>query len=244
MSRFELISFADSNDLARTAAGAWLDEVEAASRSDAPYCVALSGGRIAGRFLSATADLAKARGLTWKSAQFFWSDERCVGPTDPESNYGLARQHLLGPLRIPDRQIHRVRGEVSPEAAAEEAAVEICRIAPRRAGGQPTLDLIFLGLGEDGHVASLFPGESQAVMASKAVFRPVIAPKPPPRRITLGYPAIAAARQVWVLASGSGKEYALRESLTGAGATPLGRVLSLRDRTQVFTDIVDVKKFT
>ena len=98
------------------------------------------------------------------------------------------------------------------------------------------LDLVFLGLGEDGHVASLFPEETEADRASHAIYRPVIATKPPPRRITLGYPAIAAAREVWVLASGAGKEDALRKSLAGR-ETSLERVIGLRAHTRIFTDI-------
>ena len=92
-------------------------------------------------------------------------------------------------------------------------------------------------MGEDGHVASLFPGEPEEVMRSQAVYRPVIATKPPPHRITMGYSTIAAARQVWVLASGAGKEKALREALGPGGKTPLVRVLKLRSHTKIFTDV-------
>src|SRR5947208_12536772 len=96
-------------------------------------------------------------------------------------------------------------------------------------------------MGEDGHVASLFPGESEADLANTAAFRPVTAVKPPPRRLTLGYSAIAAARQVWVLASGAGKEGALRNSLAPHGATPMARVLKLSSQTKIYTDIPSVK---
>jgi len=99
------------------------------------------------------------------------------------------------------------------------------------------LDLVLLGMGEDGHVASLFPGEAEDVMNSSAVYRAVTASKPPPRRISLGYGALVAAREVWMLASGSGKETALRESLSPTGATPLARLLRARGRTRIFTDI-------
>ena len=93
-------------------------------------------------------------------------------------------------------------------------------------------------MGEDGHVASLFPGEREADGASPAVFRAVMnSPKPPPNRVTLGYAAIAAAKQVWVLTSGAGKEAALRESLSPTGRTPLARVLRARSDARVFTDI-------
>ncbi|MGO9201590.1 MAG: 6-phosphogluconolactonase [Limisphaerales bacterium] len=97
-------------------------------------------------------------------------------------------------------------------------------------------DLLFLGMGEEGHVASLFPGEPEETAASQAVYRPVTVPKPPPRRITLGYPAICAARQVRVLAAGPGKASALRQSLDPAGNTPLARVLKQRPHTRILTD--------
>lgn len=92
-------------------------------------------------------------------------------------------------------------------------------------------------MGEDGHVASLFPSESEEAMSRGAVFRAVTASKPPPRRITLGYAALAAANEVWVMASGAGKEAALGESLEENGRTPLARLLRLRATTRIFSDI-------
>jgi 6-phosphogluconolactonase len=104
---------------------------------------------------------------------------------------------------------------------------------------QPILDLIFLGMGKDGHVASLFPGESEMAAASKAVYRAVKnSPKPPQNRVTLGYAAIAAARQVWVLVSGTGKKTALHESLFCNNRTPLARVAQFRTHTKIFSDFL------
>jgi 6-phosphogluconolactonase len=238
MSSFDLIQFPGDERLARTVADEWLKELEAANPNPKrPYCVALSGGRIARRFFSAVADLAKTRGSCFASVHFFWGDERCVPPTDPESNFALAQELLLRPLNIPENQIHRIRGELLPPEAAAQAQAEITRIAPLNAEGQPILDLIFLGMGEDGHVASLFPGETEDLMRSPEIFRPVVAVKPPPHRITIGYPTIAAARQAWVLASGPGKEAALRECRGPGGKNPLVRVIKLRSHTKIFTDI-------
>ena len=121
--------------------------------------------------------------------------------------------------------------------AVQQAEAELCRVAELNEQGQPELDLVFLGMGEDGHVASLFPGDTEA-LETLAVYRAVTGPKPPPRRITLGYPALAAAREVWVLASGEGKKEALQASLEPTGNTPLARVLQSRSNTEIFTDFV------
>jgi len=237
MGDFEILRFAGADSLAQAAAGQWLQAVRAGSGSGASHGVALSGGRIAGRLFTAVKDLAKREGISLSKVDFFWADERCVPPTDPESNFGLSRRLLFDPLAIQENRIHRVRGENKPEQAALEAEEEILRLMPRDSAGQPVLDTIFLGMGENAHVASLFPGESEETMASPAVYRAVIADKPPPRRITLGYAAIAAARQVWVLISGAGKNEALRQSLDPAGQTPLARVLQSRCHTRVLTDL-------
>ncbi len=237
MSNYELFSFPGPEQLAAAVARAWMDDLKIADSNGAAYCVALSGGRIARQLFSASAGLAKAEGRSLGAVEFFWGDERCVPPGDLESNFLVARELLLAPLGIVESRIHRVRGEEDPEFAASEAEAELCRIASLDEDGQPVLDLIFLGMGEDGHVASLFPGEPKEVRDSKAVYRPVSAAKPPPRRITLGYRAIAAALDVWVLASGPGKQDALRESLAVAGATPLAEVLRRRKSTRIYTDI-------
>jgi|SRR5882724_5409929 len=239
MSNVELLRFAGDLELARTAAEQWTRQLETLARASTPYCLALSGGRIARRFFESVAGQTRERRLTLNSVHFFWGDERCVPPADSESNFAVARELLLGPLSILPEKIHRVRGEDAPESAAAQAEADLRLIAPTDSSGLPVLDLIFLGLGEDGHVASLFPGESEQVMTDARVYRDVIAAKPPPRRITLGYSTIAAAKEVWVLASGSGKENALRDSLSRGGGTPLARVLRLRRHTRIFTDIAN-----
>ena len=148
MGTFGLLTFSAAQALANTVAARWLDELEAARRGPQPYCVALSGGRIARAFFLAVTSQARERGLELRWVHFFWGDERCVAPTDPESNFGMARECLLGPLGIPDAQIHRTRGEAPPEMAAAEAEAELRAIAPPGQGGQPVLDLVFLGMGE------------------------------------------------------------------------------------------------
>lgn len=235
----ELIPFSTPDELAAAVAVAWLDEVSAASKAGKGHCVALSGGRITLKLFAAVIEGAKAHGVSLAGVDFFWADERCVPPNDAESSFAAADNFFFQPLGIAADKIHRIRGEESPEVAAREAEAEICRIAPLNADGQPVLDLILLGMGEDGHVASLFPGEPEMAVADKAVYRVVRnSPKPPPVRITLGYAAIAAANKVWVLASGGGKEAALRESLKSDGQTPLARVLRSSLQARIFTDIL------
>ena len=248
MKNVELISFANADELARTVAGKWLDEIETANRTGKSHCVALSGGRIAQKFFAAVVTQAKARKigdggtlLLPAGVHFFWADERCVPPDDVESNFRLANELLFVPLKISESQIHRIRGELPPDAAATRAASQLCRVAPLNANGQPVLDLIFLGMGEDGHVASLFPGENEAATSDRSIYRAVKnSPKPPPNRVTLGYAAIAAARQVWVLVSGAGKKTALRESLDAKGCTPLAQVTKIRTQTGIYCDFLPI----
>ncbi len=201
------------------------------------FHVALSGGRITPQFFSAVVAESSRRSVSLDQVHFFWADERCVSPEHPESNYAAARRYLLDPLKIAPAHVHRIRAEADEGAAVTEAVDEFRRVVPTNPEGVPVLDLIFLGMGEDGHVASLFPNEPDELMESPSIYRLVRAPKPPPSRITLTYSVIAAARHVWVLASGAGKEKSLRESLSPSGKTPLGRVLKLRTRTLILTEI-------
>lgn len=233
MKTFELTHFSTADDLARTAAGNWLAEVEAANRAGTKHCVALSGGRITQKFFAATVEQAKARNTAFAPVHFFWADERCVPPSDPESNFKMADELLFKPLNISPAQIHRIHGEDPPETAANAMVQEFCRIAPDR-----IFDLIFLGMGEDGHVASLFPNASTNLRDAADPFIIVKnSPKPPPTRISLSYRTIFDAKNVWVLVSGAGKETAFRESLAPDGRTPLARVLQGRPTTKVFSDI-------
>lgn len=238
MNKVDLIRFATADELARHVAQAWLEEVVVAQRNGQTHCVALSGGRITLKFFAIVIELTQAQNISLNGVHFFWADERCVPPEDKESSYGVANEAFFRPLGIAPNQIHRVLGEETPARATEQAITEIKSIVPLNSAGQPMLDLIFLGMGEDGHVASLFPRETELERADLAVYRIIEnSPKPPPTRVTLGYPAIAAARQVWVLASGAGKEVALRDSLAEQGKTPLSRVLQMRAATKIFTDI-------
>ncbi len=237
MKNFELISFANADALAHAVAGKWLEEIELADRAGKNHCVALSGGRITQKFFASTVEQARARRISFARVHFFWADERCVPPGDPESNFKMANELLFTPLRIPPGQIHRIPGEATPEVAVRTAELELGQFASKK-DNQPIIDLIFLGMGEDGHVASLFQNALSGPLNDAKCKDSYIfvgdSPKPPPRRISLTFNVIAAASEVWVLASGSGKETALNESLVGK--RPLGRVIQLRSITKIFSD--------
>jgi 6-phosphogluconolactonase len=238
---FQLHTFPDDATLARQAASLWLGELRTQTKNipkGRAYCVALSGGRIARNFFSEIAKQGgQERGL-FDAVHFFWADERCVPPTDPESNYAIARDLLFEPLKIPDAQVHRLRGEENEALALRDALENIETWgSPEKGGGEPIFDMIFLGLGENGHVASLFPEESGTEMDNPAFYRAVTTTKPPPRRLTLGYGPIINASQVWVLVAGAGKQDALRDSLSPSGKTPLARVIRRRRETEIFSDV-------
>ena len=234
MKSFELKSFPGDAELARAAAKDWLDLLR---QSTAAHLAALSGGRIARTFFSAVTEQAETSRASLQNVDFFWADERCVPPGDPDSNYLLAKETLLQPLAIAPDKIHRLKGEFPPVAAVAEANATIQRIAPKNSAGMPVLDVVFLGLGEDGHIASLMPNAPAAVHSQAPYLRVENSPKPPPNRISLSYAAIAAAKNVWVLACGAGKEQALRQSLRPGAPTPLGRVLQSRAHTTIYSDI-------
>jgi 6-phosphogluconolactonase len=237
MAKVELRSFPSPAELASAAAKDWLQAVAEADRYGRSLCVGLSGGRIAQPLFEAVCDGARTEGVSLSHVHFFWADERCVLPQDPESNFAAADRLLFQPLGIAASQVHRVRGEWPPQQAAAEAASELKRLVRANGAGVPELDLVFLGMGEDGHVASLFPDGEMLREPQQDIYAVVKASKPPPMRISLTYEVLAAAREVLVLASGPGKEKALSESLADPGRTPLGRVIGSRAKTRILTDI-------
>ena len=226
---FELLSFSGPDELARAAVREWLARI---ADPRPRFTVALSGGRIATNLFSATAKLARDIPAIHE-VRFFWADERCVPPDHPDSSYRTARELLFEPLKISPAKIHRIHGEDPPPAAARAVTNELLQTTTKNAQDIPVLDLIFLSMEEDGHVASLFPGAAP----QPGIYYPVIGPKPPPQRITLSYDVLAAAQEVWVLVSGPGKEQALKASVQPDGRTPLAQVLRSREETKIFSDV-------
>jgi 6-phosphogluconolactonase len=233
----ELFSFASPDELAKAAASAWLDEIEAANRAGERHCVALSGGRITQKFFASTVEQGRARAVDFGNVHFFWADERCVPPTDPESNYRMAQELLFTPLKISQEQIHRLRGEDTPTVGVQKGETELREVVPLKKINLPVLDLIFLGMGEDGHVASLFPISSAQFLDISVPFLVVEnSPKPPPTRISLSYKMIFTAKTVWILASGAGKEEVFRKSISAEGTAPMAQVIRSRELTRIYSD--------
>jgi len=170
--------------------------------------LALSGGTTPER----TFELLAAEPVEWSAVELWFADERCVGPQDEQSNYLMAAKSLLEPAAIAEERVHRMLGELGPHEGAAQYAQELAESLAT--DGVPVLDLIVLGIGPDGHVASLFPGASTLDAGNDAVCLGVEgSPKPPPERITLSLAVLRAARSCLLLATGAGKADAVSAML-------------------------------
>ena len=149
---------------------------------------------------------------------FFWGDERCVPPDDPASNYRMAGETLLDSLSIPGSRVHRWQSELDPEKAADLYEEELSGIA----GAPPVLDLVFLGLGQDGHTASLFPGSAALDVRDRSCAANYV-PSLGAWRLTLTFAALNAAREALFLVEGEGKREIVRRIEAG-GDFPAARV--------------------
>ncbi|MFV0553082.1 MAG: 6-phosphogluconolactonase [Mangrovibacterium sp.] len=160
--------------------------------------------------------LAQKEEIDWRRTHLWWGDERCVPPSDPQSNYRLAREHLLDKISIPPENIHRIMGELDPPAACQAYEEELKR---QFQSEHPAFDLILLGLGEDGHTASLFPHELYLFHADDLC---VVAthPESGQRRISFSGTLINAAQQVAFLV-GDGKAARLEELFSGKPHTKM-----------------------
>ncbi len=201
--------------------------------------IALSGGSTPGR----TYELLAAEPGDWAEAEVWFADERCVGPEDEQSNYRLAAQTLLARAGIPAERVHRMEGELGPEEGARSYARLLCERVPAAEGSGgperpsvPVLDVVVLGIGPDGHVASLFPGAATLDAGPQAVCLGVHdSPKPPPERITVSLPVLRAARSCLLLATGAGKADAV-SAMLGTPSRHVPASLLARERLTVIVD--------
>ena len=199
------------------------DELNEAAR--AGRTIALTGGRSPGRAYR----LAAEREPNWSKASLWWGDERCVPPDDDRSNYRLARDNLLDQLEVQPREVRRIRGELGAEAAAEEYDALLLDVR---------LELVLLGLGPDGHTASLFPNaptledrERRAVPA-EAGLEPFV------DRVTMTVPVLSSAPEVLFIVTGSEKAEAAERAFAHPPdpATPASLIRSIGGATRVVAD--------
>jgi 6-phosphogluconolactonase len=171
---------------------------------------------------------AAKRAPDWSEVELWWGDERCVPPDHADSNYGMAKRALLDNLEPAPRAVHRIKGELGKEAAAAEYEREL---------GDTQLDLLLLGVGSDGHIASLFPNaptlrQRKRVLPAEADLEPFV------ERVTLSLPTLRSAREILFLLAGDGKAEAARRAFREEPSrnTPASLVRSSRGRTTAILD--------
>lgn len=224
--RPNLHTFARLEQLAQAAAGYVAQLSAQATAERGRFTVALSGGSLpkilcpplVGPPLAAEPLRSQ---IDWSSWRVFWADERCVPLTDPDSNYRLAREYLFEQVDIPPGQIYPLDDTLAPAAAARAYQAKLAEIFQPPAGQRPRFDLILLGMGEDGHTASLFPQHPLLRETERWVAPIFDSPKPPPERITLTLPVINEARQVAFITAGAGKAEALAQVMLAEAINPL-----------------------
>jgi 6-phosphogluconolactonase len=226
----------DAAHLARAVAEALVARLAAAQAVHGTAAVVLTGGGIGTAVLEQVADLAAEpvrETVDWTAVDVWWGDERFVPADDDERNEKGARRALLDVVGVPAERVHAMPasdGEFSePEDAAAWYAAELAAAAPE-GRAVPRFDVLLLGMGPEGHVASLFP-ETPAVRDQRPVVPVRNCPKPPPTRVSLGFSAINAAEEVWLLVSGGAKAPAVAAALaegTTAEQLPAAGVRGLR----------------
>ena len=218
-SRPELHTFADAQDLVVAAADLFVQLGQQAIAERNRFLVALSGGSTPKALYAALTRPHIAQHLDWRKVHFFFGDERGVPPTHAESNFGLAQAMLFHPLHIPSSLIHRMRGEDPPESAAIDYERTLRRIAAPVTGQWPALDLILLGMGDDGHTASLFP-DTPAVTDTIRWVVPGYAPQGTRSRITITLGVINHASVVLFLIAGRNKAVVVQRILERSADEP------------------------
>jgi 6-phosphogluconolactonase len=217
----DVVVLPDADQLARAAAEAVVARLAAAQALHGSAAIVLTGGGVGIAVLEQVAALAAEpvrETVDWEHVHVWWGDERFVPAADAERNEKQARAALLDRVGVPEHHIHAMPPSdgdfAEPEGAAAWYAAELAAAAP---DGQsvPRLELLLLGMGPEGHVASIFP-DSPAVRDEGTVVAVRDCPKPPPTRVSLGFTAINAADEVWLLVSGEAKAAAVAAALSGA----------------------------
>jgi 6-phosphogluconolactonase len=208
-------------DFARDAAHYIMERARAAISERGLFRLSLAGGNTPREVYAAMADAGG--NFPWEKVQITFSDERCVAPHDKDSNFRMAQESLLTIAPIPGGNVFRIRGEIDPRAAAAEYEAKLTAVASRFGEKRYVHDLLLLGLGPDGHTASLFPG-SPALYEEERNVIPTTGPKPPPQRITFTFPLINAAREVAFLVKEESKQKVVDEVQFGDPRHPASKV--------------------
>jgi len=235
----ELHIFADAQELALEAGNFFLSIGEQAIAERGRFLVALSGGSTPKALYSILTSPEYARRLDWNKVQFLFGDERSVSPSHTDSNFAMANEGLFIPLGISSTQIHRMRGEDQPEAAALQYEDNLRRLTATPPGHWPALDLVLLGMGDDGHTASLFPGTPSLGERTRWVV-PSLSPKGTRSRLTLTLGVINHASVILFLVTGLNKAKVIRSVVerqsTGPGLYPAALVQPERGRLIWYLD--------
>ena len=200
--------YSTPSELAEAFANELITFINEAAVTGKKYTIALSGGNSPQLLFSVLAE-KHYESVDWNTVHFFWVDERCVSPEDKESNFGNARRLLLGKIKISDDSIHRIRGEADPAAEAVRYSGEIMNIIGSE-GQLPVFDHIILGLGDDGHTASIFP-ENIELMNSDNICEVSSNPKTGQKRITLTGKVINHGKKITFLVTGESKARIVNE---------------------------------
>jgi 6-phosphogluconolactonase len=237
----EVLVHTSGDLLASAAAARTVTRLADAIAAEGHAHLVLTGGGIGTKVLAAIAAAPARDAVDWRLVDFWWGDERFEAAGDPERNETGARAALLDALRVDQARVHAVAGPDGPDgddpdAAAARYAAELAAAASGETGAVPVFDVLMLGIGPEGHVASIFP-DSPAAHATGSVVAVRNSPKPPPTRISLTFGAIQAAREVWILASGAEKADAVAEALSGVSQDKLPAAGARgRDRTLFLLD--------
>jgi 6-phosphogluconolactonase len=213
--------YPDATTVAETTAARLLVAMADALSARNEAHLVLTGGTIGIATLARVAASPLADVIDWTSVHMWWGDERFLPLGDHDRNEVQAQRSLLNRLRLPEENIHRMassEGAESPDKAAQAYSAELARFGDPA----PAFDVLLLGLGPDGHVASLFPGRPEVKVAAVSVVAVKDSPKPPPTRLSMTFPTINLAREVWILTSGAEKARAVAESLAHKKGIPGG----------------------
>ena len=210
-----------TNNFVADAAALILEQAGEAIEERGEFRIALSGGNTPAPVYRRIA--VEAHNGPWDRTRFTFGDERCVPPDDPQSNFRMARENLFVPAAVPEKSIMRMRGEIDPQIAAQEYENQLNAIASGRGESIYQHDLILLGLGDDGHTASLFPGTAALEDMTRQVVANFVS-KLNAWRLTFTFPLINHARHILFLVGASKNPELIERVLAGDPQFPAARV--------------------